>query len=173
MADDKQALVTYRSQDVEALDELASIILTGDLNVEAIDDPEAYSRQILAEIWAAENVEDLERKPAEGWRDYLGVPMEIQSFVARPSDFENNALFFVVRAIDMSDGEQKVLTTGSLNVCLQLCKLAKLGELPATRVLAEDDTKSGNKVLFLSMTEQEIERRKAERVAARQEDAES
>jgi hypothetical protein len=172
MAADKQ-LVTYRSQDVAALDELASIILTGDLNVEAIDDPEAYSRQILAEIWAAETVEELERKPAEGWRDYLGIPMEIHSFTARPSDFENNALYFVIRAVDMTDGEQKILTTGSLNVCLQLCKLAKLGELPCIRVLGEDDTKSGNKVLFLMMAEDEAERRKAERVASRQGGAES
>lgn len=160
-------LVTYRSNDLASIPALKALMLDPTAAVVTIDDPEAITRQILADIFAAESVEELERKPAEGWANYVDVPVEIRSWVARPSQYENSKVFFVVRAVNMTDGEDLILTTGSVNVIGQIIKLTELGALPVIRVLSEDQTGAGNTVYYLSMTEGETTARKTARVQQR------
>lgn len=165
-----QALQTFRSNDLEALDMLFEIIATDNHDIQMADNPEEISRQILEELWAAEDVESLERKEAEGWEQYVGVPFQLLSWTTRKSEYrEGSPVYFIVRVIDMRDGESRILTTGSRNVQVQIMKLTKLGELPgAIRILAADETEGKNTVMRLVMAPNEAEARKAARVAARQ-----
>lgn len=153
------------SSDLASLDELDSILLGGDMNVEVVDDPREISTQIIAQLLAAESDAELEQfGDAEGWRGYAvpvsvaksgkgGTPFRIVGFTWRPSSYEEGApVFFVVQAENLSTGERVVLTTGSLNVLAQLSNLARRGRIPgAIRMLVEKDsaTKAGFKPLWL------------------------
>lgn len=172
MAEGKQAetqLVIYRHNDAEALAVLKDALQGDEWKAVAPDDPDEISRQIIAEILAATNVDELERRPAESWGDYLGVPMRIDSWSARPSSFDQgNSFFMVVRATDGVKGEPHILTIGSKTVCAQLIKLAELNLLPATRILEEVATQNeGRKVRQLVSTPAELKAREGARVEAR------
>ena len=160
-----QEIAVRNSTDTAALDELDSILLKGELEVEVVDDPADISRDIVAQLLAATSDAELEAfGTAEGWREYAvpksmaeagkgGTPFEIHGFTWRPSSYEEGApVFFVIQATDLSTGDRKTLTTGSLNVLAQLSNLARRGRLPgAVRMLVESDkpTKRGFKPLWL------------------------
>src|SRR5215831_20330122 len=91
------SLVPRPSSDVAALDELDRIILGGEFNVEIIDDPAQISRDMVAQLLAAETDEDLEIVgEAQPWQDLEGVPVEIHGFRWRPSDMEGTAVYLVI-----------------------------------------------------------------------------
>lgn len=172
-------LAVRRSTDVAQLDELDRILMGGDFETEIIDDPNIISRQIVAELLAAENDDDLEFVgQAQGWQELEGIPIEIQGFRWRPSDFTpddptrpGNAIYLVVFGNRMDDGEAVVLTTGSLNVCAQLSNLARRGSIPgAVRMLAraEKPTRNNFYPLRLVSTPEEVERRKQARQTERE-----
>lgn len=178
VADPSAVVAVRRSTDLAQLDELDRILMGGDMEAEVIDDPGEISRQIIAELLAAETDDDLEFVgTAQGWQELEGVPVEIQGFRWRPSDFTpddpekfHNSIYLVVFGNRMDDGEAVVLTTGSLNVCAQLSNLARRGSIPgAVRILAraEKPTKNNFYPLRLVSTPEEIERRKQERQTAR------
>lgn len=157
-----------RGSDLSALDDLDSILLGGDFNVEVIDDPELISKQMIAEILAAENDDEAELTgSAQGWAELEGIPIEIRDFRWRRSDFENSDIYVVVFGTRMDFGENVILTTGSLNVVAQLSNLARRGRLPAVRILTRADkpTKSGFYPMQLVSTPEEIERRRQERLS--------
>jgi hypothetical protein len=150
------------SASIDSLDELDQILLTGELNVEVVDDPEEIGREIVAQLLAAKTDAELEAfGDAVGWREFAvpasrpqdGTPMEIRGFRWRPSSFEEGApVFFVISATRLDSGEGVTLTTGSLNVLAQLSNMARRGTLVgAVRVLVEKDekTKGGYKPLWL------------------------
>jgi hypothetical protein len=166
-----QVLSVRGPQDAAALAELKEILRGGEFSVEVNDDPAEISKQMMAEILDAENVDELEGQEAQGWAEFLGVPMEIRGFKFRPSTVEGaTGIYLVVYAVNMEDGESLILTCGALSVIGKLVKLAEFGEIPgAVRILtrSEEKTKSGFYPLNLSMTPAEIEARRAARVAAR------
>jgi hypothetical protein len=133
---------------VAQLDELEKILL-GDAELpDVVDDPAEISREIMAQLLAAESDEELEQVgQATGWRELPGVPVEIHGFRWRPSSFEEGApIFFVVNATRLDTGERVVLTTGSGNILAQLCNMARRGTLVgAIRALeiADKQTKQG------------------------------
>jgi hypothetical protein len=155
--------IVVRSDSSRAsLDELDEILLTGELNVEVVEDPEQMGREIVAQLLSATSDAELESfGDAVGWREFAvpasrpedGTPMEIRGFRWRPSSFEEGApVFFVVRATRLDTGSPVTLTTGSLNVLAQLSNMARRGTLVgAIRVLVEKDekTKGGFKPLWL------------------------
>jgi hypothetical protein len=151
-----QEIAVRKSSDPTAIVELERILL-GAANpldeVEIIDDPEAISRAIVAELLAAETDEELESfGAATGWRDLAvpraealrggGVLMQIHGFAWRPSTFEESQgkIFFVISATRLDDGSAVTLTTGSSNVLAQLVNMAKRETLVgAVRVLVTAD----------------------------------
>lgn len=156
MSDKQQGQIVVQSTDLAAIGELERALLEGVAPVEVDRDPDDVSHEIIAQLLGATDDEQLERLEAEGWSPgpdhagYLGVPMEIHGFVWRPSTFdEGQAVFLVVRTIDLRDGTPHVLTTGSGQVMAQLANLAKRDRLPAVRELAGTETKSQRKVYWL------------------------
>ncbi len=141
-------LAVRKSTDVAQLDELEKILL-GDAELpDVVDDPAEISREIMAQLLAAESDEELEQVgTATGWRDLAGVPMELHGFRWRPSAFEEGApIFFVVSATRLDTGERVVLTTGSGNILAQLCNMARrntlVGSIRALEI-ADKQTKQG------------------------------
>lgn len=164
-----QQIVVRQSTDLVAIAELEKALLEGVAPAEVDRDPEDVSREIIAQLLSATSDEELERLEAEGWGEYVGVPFEIHGFVWRPSSFtEGQAVFLVVRAINMVDGTPHVLTTGSGQVMAQLANLAKRERLPAVRELAGTTTKSDRKVYWLKTPDEIAAARRAEALAAAQ-----
>lgn len=161
---------SFASTDLEHLQTLKDILLTGELNVEVIDDPGEISRGIVAQLLAAGSDEELENfGNAEGWREFMGVPFELHGFRWLPSDYAGeggSAIYFVVQATNLESGERQTLTTGSMNVLAQLTNMAERGTLVgAVRMLtkAERDTKGGFRPYWL-VTPEKV---KAETAAAK------
>lgn len=124
-------LAVRSSSDLAALDQFDAI-LTGQADPpEVIDDPEQISREIIMQLLAAESDDDLQNfGSATGWRDLLGVPVELRGFKWRPSTFdEGGPIYVIVQGIRMDTGEGVVLTTGSSNVLAQLSNMARRGTL--------------------------------------------
>lgn len=170
MSETQTGVVVRRASDLVAVQELEKALLEGKAPVEVDRDPEDVSREIIAQLLAAESDEELERLEAEGWGNFVGVPFEIIDFVWRPSSFdEGQPVFLVVRAMRMDDGSPHVLTTGSGQVMAQLANLAKRGRLPAIRELTAAETKSKNTVYALKTPDSIAEARRAEATAARDE----
>lgn len=138
-----QELVVRKSTDMAQLQELEKVLL-GDAELpDVVDDPAEISREIMAQLLAAESDEELEAVgSATGWRELPGVPMELHGFRWRPSTYEEGApIFFVVNATRLDTGERVVLTTGSGNILAQLCNMARRGTLVgAIRALEIADT---------------------------------
>jgi len=141
-------IAVRKSTDIAQLDELEKILL-GDADLpDVVDDPAEISREIMAQLLAAESDEELEAVgQATGWRELPGVPMELHGFRWRPSSYEEGApVFFVVNATRLDTGERVVLTTGSGNILAQLCNMARRNTLVgAVRALevADQPTKQG------------------------------
>lgn len=169
---DSQAIVIRQSTDLAALAELKQALLSGESPAEVVRDPGEISREIVAQLLAAESDEELERVEAQGWRELAGLPIEIQNFVWRPSGFEEGqAVFLVVRGKRLDTGEPVVLTTGSANVMAQLANMAMRGTLAgAVRQVkvAEKATANGFKPYWLE-TPQAI--KEAQRAASVEETA--
>lgn len=170
------ALAVRRSTDLAALTDLGRILASGQFDTEIIDDPDEISRQIIEELLTAESDEELESSGrATGWLEYEGVPVEIHNFRWRKSDYTEGApIYLIVSATDMRDGEGLILTTGSKNVIAALINLAMRDRFPVVRILTRADkpTTKGYYPLWLSSTAEEVEARKAARIAARQGGAE-
>lgn len=143
------AIAVRTSTDMDALNELENILRTGvGPNQSVESDPEAIQREIIAELLDAETDDELEFVGnAEGWQDMEGVPVVIQGFRWRPSEYDKGSpVFAVVYATRVDDGARVVLTCGSGGVMAQLCNLAKRNRLPgAIRALkrADKPTKGG------------------------------
>lgn len=142
------------SSNMEAISELEQILLGEQEVPPVVDDPGEISKEIIAQLLAAESDEELEQVGAAiGWRDLAGVPVELHSFKWRPSSFEEGApVFFVVSATRLDTGEKVVLTTGSGNVLAQLANMARRGTLSgAVRMVEMSDkpTKQGFRPYWL------------------------
>lgn len=122
-----QALVARSSTDIAGLDELDMILRTGEVNAEVIDDPDQISKSIIDQLLGAETDEQLQDfGNAQGWKNLIGVPIELRGFRWRQSDFEEGApIYFIVAGTRLDTGEQVTLTTGSLNVLAQLSNMAR------------------------------------------------
>lgn len=171
MSEVQNSLVVIRkSNDLAQLAELERILLNDEV-VEVIDDPEAMSKEIMAQLLGAETDAELESfGNAIGWRELEGVPVEIRGFRWRPSDYEEGAsVYFVVEGVALADvhvpatkttparevgaGQLVVLTTGSRNVLAQLTNLAKRGRIPgAIRMITKSErpTRGGFHPLWLA-----------------------
>jgi hypothetical protein len=141
-------IAVRKSADIAQLDELEKILLGDSELPDVVDDPGEISREIMAQLLAAESDEELEAVgTATGWRTLPGVPMQLHGFQWRPSTYEEGApIFFVVNATRLDSGERVVLTTGSGNILAQLCNMARRGTLVgAVRALeiSDEPTKQG------------------------------
>ena len=140
---DTQALVVLSKGEKAQIEQIEKSLLTNEeFQGIADEDPGEVSREIIAQLLEAGSDAELERVEAVGWRDELGTPVEIRNVVARPSSFEEgHRLFMVVRGIDLRDGAQIVLTTGSGQVMAQLVNRAKRGTLVGAKVKAVTTSK--------------------------------
>lgn len=129
--------IVRSSHDSAALDEFRQLIFDPEMEVpELSDDPDAVSREIVAQILAAESDEDIYSVGnATGWRELEGVPVEIRGFRWRRSSLEEGGnMYVVVNAFALDDGQALVLTTGGRTVLAQLYALARTGKLPGEQV---------------------------------------
>lgn len=152
--------VAGTSAEIATLDRLDEILLTGDIGgAEIVDDPAEIARSIVQQLLTAENDEELQDfGNAEGWKNYLDIPMELHGFRWRASTIEGEGspIYFIVSAIKLDDGSRKVLTTGSMNVLAQLSNMARRGTLNGSVwMLTEADklTARGYKPMWLVQPE--------------------
>lgn len=167
----EQALAVMDHTSTEALDRLDEILLTGEMEVEIVDDPAEISRQIVAQLLAAGDDLALQSfGEAEPWGDYLGVPFELHGFRWRRSDFSEGApVYFIVDAVKLDDGSRRVLTTGSMSVLAQLSNMARRGTLVGGVWLlteAEKPTRAGFKPRWLVQPPEVVEAARAARANA-------
>jgi len=140
----------------EVLAELERVLVSNERVEPAEEDADKMASEIVAQILAAESDEELAAMQGGntiGWRDLLGVPVELVGFRWRPSDYDEGAsLYFVVFGVRLDTGEPVVLTTGSRNIMAQLVNRAKRGALSGAVVKAtepEKTTRAGFKPLWL------------------------
>ena len=143
-----QEIAVRKSSDLAQVTELEQILLGTKEVPDFVDDPEEIQKEIMAQLLAAESDEELEQMgTATGWRELIGVPIEIHGFRWRPSAYDEGApVFFVVQGTRLDTGEKVVLTTGSGNVLAQLTNMARRETLVgAVRMLEPSDkpTKAG------------------------------
>lgn len=153
MSESQTLAVAKSSRDVAALDEFDELLLSGK-RVELLDDPETLQREILRQLLAASTDEELEPADPVGWRELVGVPIEIHSFTWRPSDYDEEGssnLYVIVRGKNLLDGSSVTITTGARNVLAQLSNLARRGRFPVVRAIKESDraTQRGFRPLWL------------------------
>jgi hypothetical protein len=129
------------STNVAALAEFESAVIYGK-RIEFLDDPRAIQREILLQLQAASDDDELEPAEAQGWRTLLDVPVRIKGFRWLPSDEQyisedSSTVFVVIFGTRLDTDEPVVLTTGGVNVLIQLSNLARRDRLPAVRALKE------------------------------------
>lgn len=172
----------YSGTDLAQLADLERILTapSDDMSVQVPDvndDPEAVSREIIAQLLGAESDDELENRRALSWRNELsGVPLELRSFSWRPSTFKKDdgtpqglRVFFVVQAVRLDTGELVTTTTGSANVLAALVNLAKRGRIPgAIRQLEKlPETRNGFTPLILTTPAQYREQDRANEQASK------
>lgn len=145
----------------DVLAELERILITNERveDVASEDDADRIASEIIAQILAAGSDKELDMMQggAIGWRDLLGVPVELIGFRWRPSSFEDgSSLFFVVLGNRLDTGDPVILTTGARNVLAQLVNRAQRGTLTGAIVKlveAPKATRNGFKPLWLQSVE--------------------
>jgi hypothetical protein len=166
-----QQLVVHAHDDTRSLDKLDEILLTGELNVEIVDDPNEISRQIVAQLLNAADDEELQNfGNATGWRELQDIPVELHGFRWQASSFEGEGapVYFIVSATRLDTGERVTLTTGSMNVLAQLSNMARRGTLVGSVWMlhqADNPTRQGYRPLWLVQPD-EVKRANRERAAA-------
>lgn len=152
-----QTLTVRSSQELAQIDELEKLLISGEkVEQTIVSDPAQVSREIIAELLAAESDDDLfAGRNAIGWRELPGLPIELAGFNWRPSTLEEGSnIFFVVRGTRMDTGEKVVLTTGAGNVLAQLVNMAKRGTMVGAVVKlveAKNPTRAGFRPLSLEL----------------------
>lgn len=160
MAAPSQVIEVRHSSSVAALDELDAILKGQKAAEMIVTDPEQITREIVAQLLAAETDEDLQIQQATPWQELAGVPVEIHSFTYRPSSFEEGApVFVVVNGFRMDTGDRVVMTTGGYNILAQLSNLARRERFPSIWKLevAEKATTRGFHPLWLVKATKEEE----------------
>lgn len=140
-----QTVALRDSSSAEGNEELKQILLTGNADglQSVVQDPEEVTRDIARRILESDSDEMPE---AIGWATRLNVPFEIHGFKWFVSSYnQGSPVFFVVDAVDMTDGSKVILTTGAHTPLCQLTNLALRNAFPAIRMLveSENETKSG------------------------------
>lgn len=157
--------------ELASLDELDTILRTGEVNAEVIDDPEEISRGIMEQLLSATSDDELQDfGNAVGWKELLDVPIELRGFRWRVSEFVEGApIYFIVSGTRLDTGDGVTLTTGSLNVLAQLSNMARRGTLIGgvwQLHEAAKPTKAGFKPLWLVQPEPVKEAARARAAAA-------
>lgn len=171
---DSQEMVVHSHADTASLDLLDEILLTGELNIEIVDDPNEISRSIVAQLLQAGDDEELQNfGNATGWRELIDVPVELHGFRWQASSFEGEGspVYFIVSATRMDTGERVTLTTGSMNVLAQLSNMARRGTLLGSVWMihqADNPTRQGYRPLWLVQPEGVLAANREARAAAAQ-----
>lgn len=145
MSETQSAAIAVRTTtDLASVDQwigqLENILISNEPQEIQETDAEAMSSEIVRQLLAAESDEELESfGNAQGWRDLLGVPIKIDGFSWRPSEFEGEgaSIYFVVFGNRLDTGAKVVLTTGSRNIMAQLANMAKRRTLGGAVRIAE------------------------------------
>lgn len=151
----------HSSSEIAKLDEFDQIILGLAEAPEVTEDPDEISRQIVLQLLAAQTDEELTISQATGWKELLDVPVEIQGFRWRKSDYDEGAPVYVLVSLTRLDtGEYlPAVTTGSYNVLAQLSNLARRNQLPGAVWQLTQSTKAtgrGFYPLWLTKTPDEV-----------------
>ena len=145
--------VVHSSTDLAQLTQFDQIILgLIEAPEDVQDDPGEIAKAIILQLLQATTDEELQLSSATGWRELQGVPVEINGFRWRKSDFEEGSpVYVIVNGMRLDTGEVLALTTGSGNILAQLSNLARRDQFPTTWRLIEADkaTKAGFKPLWL------------------------
>lgn len=132
-----QAVATLTPQQEELIERLG---------VTFVDSDQA-ALDIASELANAESVEELlgDRQGAS-WGDFINIPLRVKSVRYMRSGFGDGAGYFaVVNAATADTDEPLTLTTGSVNVLIQLAKLEQFGKLHETPLkLTESQKASAN-----------------------------
>lgn len=152
-----EALAVRSSADLASVAELEQVLLGEKDPPDVAEDPSEIQRDILRTILSATSDEEVfSTGQAVGWRELMGVPIELRGFSWRPSDYdEGQPIYFVVRGFNLAEDPPKpiVLTTGSASVMAQLANLAKRQELAGkvVKLGQASETRQGFKPLYLEL----------------------
>lgn len=109
-------------------------------------DPEQAVDSIIGQILAAGSVDQLDNP----WRtddlsELMGHHLEISDLKRMDSDYADGlGVYLVVRATELTTGEQVTFTTGSVSVVAQLVKAYASGWFPLRCMVVESERPSRN-----------------------------
>lgn len=117
--------------------------------------PEDAAREIMMRIMEAKSVEDaLSNQSIDGWQDYIGQPVILESMKLNSSTFEEGPACYGVFSITVcATGERKIVTCGATNVLAQAIVIGELGGYPVRVRLVESGrvTVNGFRPCWLEM----------------------
>lgn len=118
-------------------------------------DPEEARRQIALRIIMGETAEEiLSGSEAEKARDYIGQPIRIVGVKwnksRKPGAFAGR--YAIIECVD-ADGQPFVISSGAMQIMLQLWRLKDVGALPVVAKVVEQEEggEDGNKAMWLEL----------------------
>lgn len=117
----------------------------GDIETTSVEGtPEEIALRIVEDIFQAETVEDvLSGGALMAWENYLDTPFRIQDVHFNKSDYEVGTPVYAIVSANDQEGEQVMLSSGSLNVVSQLRRIQQLNGFPVWVMCVGNETRQG------------------------------
>lgn len=116
-------------------------------------DPLEIQFEIAERLANAQSPEELFREDqATGWREMQEKPHMVRSVKWLPSTYPGSIGFYgIVNAVDTETGEQRILTTGSVGVMMQLARGLQMDwfDQPVMLIESPNETANGGRPLKL------------------------
>ena len=113
-----------------------------------ISDPEVVALRIAQQLAEATTADELlSESETTSWRERCEIPYKIRNVEWADSDLAGGVGFFaIVTAVNLTDGQTEILTTGATGVVIQLAKIMQLQIQDQAIQYVERTTGSGFKV---------------------------
>jgi len=155
MTETSTALVPYESQLLSQA-RAVGVDLTPMLEKVPEADDDAYVG-IIRSIIEAKDVAGLDAPwTAKSLQAYVDSPIRVDAIRKMPSDFDEGlGLYLVLDCTVSNDGEKATLTTGSVNIVVQLVRAFTLDALPLVCIprLSKKPSKAGYRPMHLEMVQ--------------------
>lgn len=153
MTDANTTLVPYESQLLSKARAIG-VDLTPMLEQVPEADDDAYVG-IIRSIIEAKDVAGLDAPwTAKSLQEYVDKPIRVDAIRKMPSDFDEGlGLYLVLDCTISNDGEKATLTTGSVNIVVQLVRAFTLNALPLVCIprLSKKPSRNGYRPMHLEM----------------------
>lgn len=102
--------------------------------------------RIVADIMAAESIDDVDGTPAMDPDEVIGRPFRVEGFRMQPGDF---GYYAVIHGRLLDSGDRVVVTCGGARLLAQLFQYHRMGGFPLVRTLNRAETRAGFRTYWL------------------------